>query len=278
MLARLKLIRPVNLLFIFLGQTALLFHLISSREIMQGFFLVFCTVLSAAGGYVINDIYDIKSDTINRPERPLVSGKITKTNAIVFYLALLLSSLLIAYFSQISGLLFFTLIINIVLFLYALYVKRTAIIGNLLVSACVGAVFIICNLILDEPSQLASGMSVFATAATFLRENFKSIEDIEGDTHAGYRTLPVLLGAKQSMIISGFLCVAFGGILIYRTNSPIATDISHTIWTMIALISGISFIGVGILALTKPTASTAHKNSLYTKLIMLLVIISIFWM
>ncbi|MCO6494161.1 MAG: UbiA family prenyltransferase [Bacteroidetes bacterium] len=234
--------------------------------------------MSAAGGYVINDIYDIKSDTINRPERPLVSGKITKTNAIVFYLALLLSSLLIAYFSQISGLLFFTLIINIVLFLYALYVKRTAIIGNLLVSACVGAVFIICNLILDEPSQLASGMSVFATAATFLRENFKSIEDIEGDTHAGYRTLPVLLGAKQSMIISGFLCVAFGGILIYRTNSPIATDISHTIWTMIALISGISFIGVGILALTKPTASTAHKNSLYTKLIMLLVIISIFWM
>lgn len=276
MLARLQLIRPLNLLFIVLGQIALLIHLITDTEFVQSFYLIFSTLLSAAAGYVINDIFDRKTDAINRPKRPLVSGKISLTHALVFYFTLLFCSLLIAYLAQIQGLVLIVLIINIALFLYAWYVKRTAIIGNLLVSACVGSVFVLCNILIDEPSPIASGLGVFATAATFLRENYKSIEDIKGDKEAGYRTLPVLLGIERSMWFTGILSILFGSILLYRFNLPIATGISSFTWAIITLSGGAFFIGIGIYSLLKPNIDTAHKGSLSSKIMMSFITLMIF--
>ncbi len=47
--------------------------------------LVLATVLLAAGGYVINDYFDIKIDRINRPEKLIISHSIPKKSAIRFY-------------------------------------------------------------------------------------------------------------------------------------------------------------------------------------------------
>lgn len=276
MFARIQLIRPLNLLFIILGQCALLMHLIESNAAIQGFFLIFSTILSAAAGYVINDIFDIKADFVNRPTRPLVSGKISKTNAIVFYLTLLLSSLFIAYYAAIPGLLAVVVFINIALFFYALFVKRTAIVGNLLVSVCVGMVFIVCNLLAETPSILASGIGIFATAANFIRENFKSIEDFAGDKIASFRTLPVLIGSKNAMIATGFISLVFGGILLYRAIYPITPEVSTIAWALIAIIGGSAFFLIGIMALRNPDIVTAKKLSLITKFVMLIVIMLIF--
>ena len=42
------------------------------------------TALIAAGGYVINDYFDIEIDRINQPRRPIPSNQVTLTQAFIF--------------------------------------------------------------------------------------------------------------------------------------------------------------------------------------------------
>jgi geranylgeranylglycerol-phosphate geranylgeranyltransferase len=48
------------------------------------------TLLVMSNSMVINDIYDIEIDKINNPNRPLINGKITRNEAILFSFFLLL--------------------------------------------------------------------------------------------------------------------------------------------------------------------------------------------
>ncbi|MQK95647.1 UbiA family prenyltransferase, partial [Escherichia coli] len=77
-------------------------------------------VLIAAGGYVINDYYDAEIDLINKPFRPIPSGRVSKVEALI--LSLILMSLGIA-FSYYVGLISFTYaVFNAVLLI--LYSRR----------------------------------------------------------------------------------------------------------------------------------------------------------
>jgi len=53
--------------------------------------LIFSSILLYLGGLVSNDLFDIKVDRLERPTRPLPSGKIKKTNAL--FIAILMFSL-----------------------------------------------------------------------------------------------------------------------------------------------------------------------------------------
>ena len=76
----LKLIRPLNLAF--LGVSLLLVHyyllaaLANDSLLSTTDFLIFLTsaLLMAAGGYVINDYFDIETDKINKPKRFLTTA------------------------------------------------------------------------------------------------------------------------------------------------------------------------------------------------------------
>ena len=47
--------------------------------------LVFTTLIIAAAGYIMNDIYDIEADIINKPNKVLVHKKIPKSKAHFLY-------------------------------------------------------------------------------------------------------------------------------------------------------------------------------------------------
>jgi geranylgeranylglycerol-phosphate geranylgeranyltransferase len=64
-----------------------------NREILLA---AVCAALVTAAGNVINDIWDYEADLINKPERPIPSGIITKKTALNFYFSLILVSVLTA--------------------------------------------------------------------------------------------------------------------------------------------------------------------------------------
>ncbi|MBN8577721.1 MAG: UbiA prenyltransferase family protein [Cytophagales bacterium] len=101
-------------------------------------FIVLGTIafsLVASAVYIINDIKDIEADRIHplKKDRPLASGSISKSSAIIFLIAFLLAGLLIAYLLHLSFFILVSsyLVINI---LYSFGLKNIPIVDLFIVS------------------------------------------------------------------------------------------------------------------------------------------------
>jgi 4-hydroxybenzoate polyprenyltransferase len=81
--------------------------------------------LTSSAGYVINDFIDLKKDQLNpeKKNRPLASGKVSKTIAILLIALLLCSSLILSYY---LGLYFFIAVLSMFVLgqIYSLWLKN----------------------------------------------------------------------------------------------------------------------------------------------------------
>ena len=71
-------------------------------QLSDGYFLmlVLINVLLGAAGYVINDYYDRRIDTLNRPDSVIVGKTIPQRNAIVYHFALNAVAIVLAVISS----------------------------------------------------------------------------------------------------------------------------------------------------------------------------------
>ena len=99
-----------------------------------------------AAGNVINDYFDYNIDLINKPERPIPSGRISLKNgrnyASLLFLLGTLSGFLISYMTANWIPLAIVLLADVVLYLYAYKLKSTPLIGNLAVGFMTGFGFV----------------------------------------------------------------------------------------------------------------------------------------
>jgi len=201
-----KLSRPVN---VFLG--------IVSVIITAAFFTPFPPILRilgamavvsfmTAGGNAVNDYYDIDIDRINKPDRPLPAGLITRDGALgfavtVFVLANILSLMLGFGPFVVSG-----IIAAPLLYFYARSLKSTPVIGNIIVSLILGLTFIYAAVVFGNMS-LGYMPAVLAFFFNLIREIVKDIEDMDGDREQDARTLPVMIGENPARVIAGMLAL-----------------------------------------------------------------------
>ncbi len=189
------------------------------------------SVLGAAGSYVINDIYDLEIDKINRPERILPSGLLNLNEAKYLYSALvtlsLLSACAIYYHTQIFAFIVIALGLNFSFWLYAKYLKSTVILGNFFVS--VSSIFMIPIMtfatILKSGSQFNQYQiiftivfSLFAFFVSMARELVKDWQDMEGDEKHNTRTFPIVYGENKTILLTLiflFSIVVLSSLLIY---------------------------------------------------------------
>src|SRR4051812_16174343 len=97
----LKLIRFQNLVIIFISQYSVAIFLINGllswRDVISDpymFLLSMSTMLIAAGGYIINDYYDVKIDMINKPERIVVGMLMKRRTAIILHTCINLAGII----------------------------------------------------------------------------------------------------------------------------------------------------------------------------------------
>ena len=184
--------------------------------------LVGSTVFIAAGGYIINDIYDREADLINKPNQQYIGTHISEKTGLTLYIIFniigLLCGLLLS--NSIGKSTFFMLFIFIAagLHLYASMIKPIAVLGNMVVSLFVAISVLIVGLFELFPIG-GTGLSaeqamawtiildyvVFAGILTFIRELVKDLEDIQGDHNAGYKTLPIIFGIQRTARLSAIL-------------------------------------------------------------------------
>lgn len=194
----------------------------------------------SSGGNIINDYFDIETDRVNKPQRPLVSSEYNLRT--VFSLAIIMLLLGILFSAFIS---LFTLIIAsaaaVLLFFYSRNFKGMPIVGNFVIAILSGLLFIYGALIAENP---ANGIfpALFAFLITMGREITKDIEDMDGDRSAGMHTLPVLIGKNKSFIIA---CLDFL-ILIGLTFVPYFTGLYNK-WYFFIVVFGVDIVLITLL-------------------------------
>lgn len=199
--------------------------------------LIVSVVGIAAGGYVINDYFDVKIDRINRPDNLVVTRIISRDTAMHLFYSLtavgVIAGTVVAWWAHSWTLLFTYVVIPGLLWFYSASYKRMFLIGNLVVafaSAIVPLLVAIANAdylhhlyqnalayspIVGELYVWTGGFAAFAFLLTWVREIVKDIEDIEGDREMECRTLPIVWGDKVAKIIATILLVVIATLIVY---------------------------------------------------------------
>jgi geranylgeranylglycerol-phosphate geranylgeranyltransferase len=141
--------------------------------------------LALAFGNVINDIFDIETDRVSHPNRPLVTGAVSKKEATIYSFILGILSIIMGFLvSSVHG--YATIIPIIILILYAVKLKGTPFSGNVVVSLLVAYTLIFGAL--GGVIETVIIPAILAFLANFNREIVKDLADIDGDSKVGLKT------------------------------------------------------------------------------------------
>ena len=198
----LRLTRVWNLLILALAQYFTAVMLIDRANVfdLRFFLLAASTGLIAAGGYIINDYYDIKIDLVNKPERVVIGKGITRRYAILLHSVLSFLGLAIGVFLNLRiGAINFVSIF--LLWWYSNDLKRQPFIGNVVVALLTALSILIVDALYRTGNSLIVIYASFAFFMTLIREIIKDMEDLKGDDTFGCRTLPIVWGIRKTKVL-----------------------------------------------------------------------------
>ena len=158
-----------------------------------------------SAGNAINDYCDYNIDRINRPKRPLPSGRIRRRDALIFAIALVAIGIWLGALinRNATGI---AILVGIALVSYAFWLKRTPFVGNLVVSGLTGLTFIAGGVAIDSVKGTLIP-ATFAFLFTTAREIVKDLEDTEGDLKHNLKTLAILNPQLAVKTAIGFMAL-----------------------------------------------------------------------
>lgn len=250
--------------------------------------LVLATVMITAGGYVINDYFDIKADLINRG-KVIVGTKVPRRTAIMWHSVLNVGGVVLGFYISwkagytMMGALF--LIVSGLLYFYSASYKRQFLVGNLVVALLTAMVPMLVAIYewpalyryyavnsasgvpdIDFIVWWVGGFAVFAFLMTLAREIIKDIEDFEGDVEYGRNTVPVVAGIKPAKIISIILVLVTIGVL-YTAWHYYVNDYITLLYISIAVVAPLLYVIYKVAR--GDNRSELHSASRFMKIAML---------
>ncbi|MBQ8221796.1 MAG: geranylgeranylglycerol-phosphate geranylgeranyltransferase [Bacteroidales bacterium] len=303
-----KLVRWTNLLMIAI-MMLLVYYCLMSPLLNSGIvgvlpqppaflLLLMSMIFIVAGGYVINDYFDVEIDKLNKPDKLIVteifSGKETKW----FYIILTIIGLVSGFVSSvlIAKGRFITLFAPLVLlaalmYSYSSVYKRKFITGNLIVSLSVAfAVFLPWlfvmiyhsnNLLLLSISKemmldalsIVLVYTVFAFTMTLIREIVKDAEDYKGDIVTHCETIPIVCGIhKMNMLLTSIIVLLCVLLILFII---VLLDIQSYVTLGFIIVITISVL-LSLPSLFRKNNGSAyyHRLSTFYKMMMLLGVLS----
>jgi 4-hydroxybenzoate polyprenyltransferase len=211
-----RLTRAWNLIIIIFAQYFTAWFLLDIYVFtdLKLFVLAVSTALIAAGGYVINDYYDVKIDFINNPGRVVVGKSIPRRHAILLHGALSVAGIALGVLLS-----WWIVAINIfsvaLLWFYSNLLKRLPFVGNLAVALLTGLSLAILDVVYESPDLLVIIYATFAFFITLVRELIKDMEDLKGDTTYGCKTIPVIWGIRKTKSLVYWILVIFSLTVVF---------------------------------------------------------------
>ena len=221
-----KLIRWPNLVIIFLTQLLFLVCIVQPLgrfEQLAGspggsvyILIAIAYMLLAAGGYIINDYFDLDIDLVNKPGKIFITNGISHASALGIYVVMNIATLGAGFWicKQLGNwtILYCIAICMFLLYCYSAYFKKQFLIGNIVVAAISSSAIPVLTLIEAGSTNMPAYTRVnlwritllytfFAFIISFARELVKDIEDADGDRQYQARTIPIVLGSNAAKFI-----------------------------------------------------------------------------
>ncbi|MEX1138517.1 MAG: geranylgeranylglycerol-phosphate geranylgeranyltransferase [Bacteroidota bacterium] len=175
----------------------------------------------------INDYFDVAIDRVNRPSRPLPRGAVSPGVAVILWAVLSIAGISLNLFLNSSA---FWIAVSAVavLFAYSARLKRTVLIGNIVVAGMTGMAFVYGAVVAGAPGK-ALFPFLFAFLINLGREILKDIEDMAGDLRDGATSLPLKHGTPVALVVATAVFI----VLIAATIVPFSLGTFGTAYLMI---------------------------------------------
>jgi 4-hydroxybenzoate polyprenyltransferase len=167
--------------------------------------LTMAAVLNAASN-ALNQIYDLEIDRINKPRRPLPSGRLSLRDAWIFTAITYAIALVLAWFIQPGGRhesFWIVIVATAITVLYSappFRTKRLGIWANVTIAIPRGVLLKVAGwsavktVVAVEPWFIGGIFGLFLLGAS----TTKDFADMEGDAKGGCRTLPIIYGVRRA--------------------------------------------------------------------------------
>jgi 4-hydroxybenzoate polyprenyltransferase len=194
--------------------------------------LTMAAVLNAASN-ALNQIYDLEIDRVNKPTRPLPSGRMTLSSAWTFTLVTYAIALALAWAVAPGGrreCFWIVVAATVITILYSappFRTKRLGIWANVTIAVPRGVLLKVAGwsavktVAAVEPWFIGGIFGLFLLGAS----TTKDFADMEGDARGGCRTLPIIYGVRRAAwmispsFIVPFLLIAVGAVMGILTGN-----------------------------------------------------------
>jgi len=226
--------------------------------------------LISAGGYVLNDYFDLEIDKINRPLRILPRGDLSPKKALIFSISLFVIGFILSFFLKpvSAGV---AIVAIIFLFLYCVKFKREFLIGNVTVSIISALAFIYGGVFSNNP-EISLIPAILAFLFHLGRELIKDMEDVEGDQALRSETFPIAYGIRNSQ----FLASAIFLVLIILTIFPYKLKIFSIYYLILVLMMDFVLFYIILSLWNNPSRENLGSLSRLLKFEMVLGLLAIF--
>jgi len=272
-------VRIYNILFIVLAQYLTSIFILSEKRLFEVildynlFLLIFCSTISIASGYIINNFYDKKKDIINKPIKYKIDDVVKSSTKLYFYF--FLNFVVVFFSSMISfrAVIFFSVYIFFLWF-YSHKLKRILFLGNLFYSLLTITPFFAILLYFKNIDLIIVAYALFLFFILLLKDVTKDLKNLVGDFTENYQTIPVVFGEDYTrsvislitfinvvLIINLFMNFSVGYMYLYYSTSLLlllififklykSKEVSHylELHNILRLIIGLGVISIILLA------------------------------
>jgi len=164
--------------------------------------------LSIAFAFVINDVKDMAVDSINKPNHPIPSGKISRSGAETLAIALAVLTVGVA---STVGLWSTAIALGLVVLsaLYSVYLKNTVLWGNCTVALLNATILPYGALAAGNLSNIVWLASTLAFLYTCAQEILYTVRDKDADAQMHLRTVAVCWGTPKSLLLFQILTFVY---------------------------------------------------------------------
>lgn len=168
------------------------------------FLVILCSTICIISGFIINDYYDTKKDSINTPIKFKLGESINDKTKLFLYFFLNLLVVLVSSLISMRAIVFFSIYIFFIWF-YSHKLRKLVFIGNLFYSILTITPFFAILLYFKKIEFIIIAYALFLFFILLLKDIVKDMKNIKGDFSANHKTIPVVFGESFAKTLVSLL-------------------------------------------------------------------------
>ena len=170
------------------------------------FLVILCSTICIVSGFIINDYYDTKKDSINTPIKFKLGESINDKTKLFLYFFLNLLVVLVSSLISMRAIVFFSIYIFFIWF-YSHKLRKLVFVGNLFYSILTITPFFAILLYFKKIEFIIIAYALFLFFILLLKDIVKDMKNLKGDFSANHKTIPVVFGESFTKTLISLLSI-----------------------------------------------------------------------